>query len=145
MHLIVIYLCIHGKCNPWDYVTMARDVRLFKVWRTCFLHHKFIGFTLARHKLSAHALTHSLRYWLLLRIINNYISINCFFFLTFSSNTPSHNIRKMALLSKSVIEEPEYHGKGHESTIIYYMLIIPVILHRSVGGSKVSLSEKIPQ
>ena len=28
---------------------------------------------------------------------------------------------------KSVIEEPEYHGKGHESTIIYYMLIIPVI------------------
>ena len=51
----------------------------------------------------------------------------------------------MALLSKSVIEEPEYHGKGHESTIIYYMLIIPVILHRSVGGSKVSLSEKIPQ
>ena len=52
----------------------------------------------------------------------------------------------MALLSKSVIEEPEYHGKGHErSIIIYYMLIIPVILHRSVGGSKVSLSEKIPQ
>ena len=51
----------------------------------------------------------------------------------------------MALLSKSVIEEPEYHGKGHESTIIYYGLIIPVILHRAVGGSKVSLSEKIPQ
>ena len=51
----------------------------------------------------------------------------------------------MALLSKSVIEEPEYHGKGPESTIIYYLLIIPVILHRSVGGSKVSLSEKIPQ
>ena len=51
----------------------------------------------------------------------------------------------MALLSKSVIEEPEYHGKGHESTIIYYMLIIPVILHRSVGCSKVFLSEKIPQ
>ena len=49
----------------------------------------------------------------------------------------------MALLSKSVIEEPEYHGKGHErSIIIYYMLIIPVILHRSVGGSKVSLSER---
>ena len=51
----------------------------------------------------------------------------------------------MALLSKSVIEELEYHGKGHESTIIYYELIIPVIIHRSVGGSKVSLSEKIPQ
>ena len=51
----------------------------------------------------------------------------------------------MALLSKSAIEEPEYHGKGHESTIIYYDLIIPVILHRVVGGSKVSLSEKIPQ
>ena len=33
----------------------------------------------------------------------------------------------------------------YKSTIIYYDLIIPVILHRSVGGSKVSLSEKIPQ
>ena len=55
------------------------------------------------------------------------MSLLIVFFLTFSSNTPSHNIRKMALLSKSVIEEPEYHGKGHESTIIYYMLIIPVI------------------
>ena len=51
----------------------------------------------------------------------------------------------MALLNKSVIEEPQYHGKGHESTISCYILIIPVILHRSVGGSKVSLSEKIPQ
>ena len=51
----------------------------------------------------------------------------------------------MALLSKSVIEEPECHGKGTESTIMYYMLSIPVILHRSVGGSKVSLSEKKPQ
>ena len=60
-------------------------------------------------------------------------------------NIPSHNITKMALLSKSVIEEPKYHGKGHESAIIYYELIVPVILHRSVGGSKVSLSEKIPQ
>ena len=30
-NIIVIYLCIHGKCNPWDYVTMTRDVRLFKV------------------------------------------------------------------------------------------------------------------
>ena len=29
--IIVIYLCIHGKCNLWDYVTMTRDVRLFKV------------------------------------------------------------------------------------------------------------------
>ena len=56
------------------------------------------------------------------------MSLLIVFFLTFSSNTPSHNIRKRALLSKkSVIEEPEYHGKGHESTIIYYMLIIPVI------------------
>ena len=51
----------------------------------------------------------------------------------------------MALLSKSVIGEPEYHERGHKSTIIYYELIIPVILHRAVGGSKVSLSEKIPQ
>ena len=72
------------------------------------------------------------------------MSINCFFF-TFSSNAPSHNIRKMALLSKSVIEEPEYHGRGHKSTITYYDLIISVILHRAVGGSKISLSEKIPQ
>ena len=45
---------------------------------------------------------------------------------------------------KSVIVEPEYDGKGDKSTIIYYDLIIPVILHGSVGGSKVSLSEKIP-
>ena len=51
----------------------------------------------------------------------------------------------MGLLSKNVIEEPEYHGRGQKSTIIYYDLIIPVILHRAVGGSKVSLSEKIPQ
>ena len=51
----------------------------------------------------------------------------------------------MALLSKSVIEEPEYHGRGHKSTITYYDLIISVILHRAVGGSKISLSEKIPQ
>ena len=52
----------------------------------------------------------------------------------------------MELLSKSVIDEPEYHGKGHDSTIIYYYhLIIPVTLHRTVGGSKVSLLETIPQ
>ena len=70
--------------------------------------------------------------------------INCFF-LTFSSNTSSHDIRKMGLLSKSVIKEPEYHGRGHKNTIIYYDLIIPVILHRAVGGFKVSLSEKISQ
>ena len=50
----------------------------------------------------------------------------------------------MELLSKSVIEEPEYDGKDHESTIMYYMLIIPVISHISIGGSKVFLSEKIP-
>ena len=48
----------------------------------------------------------------------------------------------MALLSKSVIEEPEYHGKGHNSTMIYYEMLIPVILHRSVGGCKVSVSER---
>ena len=46
---------------------------------------------------------------------------------------------------KSVIEELEYHGRGDKSTITYYDLIIPVILHRAVGGPKVSLSEKIPQ
>ena len=46
---------------------------------------------------------------------------------------------------KSVIEEPEYHKRDDKSTITYYDLIIPVILHRAVGGSKVSLSEKIPQ
>ena len=56
-----------------------------------------------------------------------------------------YNIRKMALLSESVIEEPKYHGRDHKSSIIYYYFIIPVILHRAVGGSKVSLSEKIPQ
>ena len=50
----------------------------------------------------------------------------------------------MALLSKSVIEESEYHERGYKSTIIYYDLIIQVILHRAVGASKVSLSEKIP-
>ena len=51
----------------------------------------------------------------------------------------------MALLSKNVIEEPEYHRRGHKNTIIYYDLIIPLILHRGVGGCKVSVSEKIPQ
>ena len=51
----------------------------------------------------------------------------------------------MELLSKSVIEKTGYHGEGHESTIIYYDLKIPVILHRAVGGSNVSLLEKIPQ
>ena len=46
---------------------------------------------------------------------------------------------------KSVIQEPKYHGKGNKSTITYYDLIIPVILHKAVEGSKLSLSEKIPQ
>ena len=46
---------------------------------------------------------------------------------------------------KSVIEEPEYHGRGDKSTIIYYDLVIPVSFHSTVGGSKVSLSKKIPQ
>ena len=46
---------------------------------------------------------------------------------------------------KSVIEEPEYHGRGDKSTIIYYDLVIPVSFHSAVGGSKVSLSKKIPQ
>ena len=78
--IFVIYLCIHGKYNPWDYVTMKRDVRLFKVSRVCFLHHKSIGFTLTRNKLSVQPPTHSLRYWSPLRITNNNVSINCFFF-----------------------------------------------------------------
>ena len=46
---------------------------------------------------------------------------------------------------KSVIEEPEYHGRGDKSTILYYDLIIPVSLHRAVGGSKVYIPENIPQ
>ena len=46
---------------------------------------------------------------------------------------------------KSVIEESEYHLRGDKSTIIYYDLIIPVVLNRSVGGSKVLLLRKIPQ
>ena len=46
---------------------------------------------------------------------------------------------------KSVTEEPEYHGRGDKSIITYYDLISPVILHRAVGGPKVSLWEKIPQ
>ena len=46
---------------------------------------------------------------------------------------------------KSIIKEPEYHWRGDKSTIVYYDLIIPVSLHRAVGASKVSLSEKIPQ
>ena len=51
------------------------------------------------------------------------------------------------MVRKSIIEEPEYHGRGDKSTISYYDLITPVSLHRAgaVGGSKVSLSEKIPQ
>ena len=68
-----------------------------------------------------------------------------FFLLIFSSNTSSHNRKKTILLSKSVIEEPAYRGRGHKSTKTYYNLIIPVILHKAAWGSKVSLSEKIPQ
>ena len=49
------------------------------------------------------------------------------------------------MVRKIVIEEPEYHGRGDKSIIIYYDSIIPVILHWSVGGFKVSLSGKIPQ
>ena len=62
LNIIVIYLCIHGKYNLWDYVAMTRDVRLFKVCRACFPHHKSIVFTLEKHKLSAHTPTHSLHY-----------------------------------------------------------------------------------
>ena len=51
--IIVIYLCIHGKCNSWDYVKMARDVWLFRVWRARFPRQKSIDFTLTRHKLCA--------------------------------------------------------------------------------------------
>ena len=46
---------------------------------------------------------------------------------------------------KSISEEPEYHGRGDKSTITYYHLIIPVILQRCVGGSKVFPSDKIPE
>ena len=46
---------------------------------------------------------------------------------------------------KSVFEEPEYHGRVDKRIITYYDLIISVILHRAVGGPKVSLLEKIPQ
>ena len=45
---------------------------------------------------------------------------------------------------KSVIDKPEYHGRGDKRTITFCGLIISVILHRAVWGSKVSLSEKIP-
>ena len=78
--LIVIYLCIHGKSNPWDYVPMRRDVRLFKVWRASFLHNKSIVFTLARHKLSAHPPSLWPSKWLPLRITSHYMSINSFLF-----------------------------------------------------------------
>ena len=33
--IIVIYLCIHSKCNPWNYVTMTRNVRPFKLRKAC--------------------------------------------------------------------------------------------------------------
>lgn len=46
---------------------------------------------------------------------------------------------------KSAIKGPEYHGKGDKDTTIYCDLLIPVILHRSLEGSKASLSEKILQ
>ena len=39
---------------------------------------------------------------------------------------------------KSVIEKPEYHGRGDKSTITYYNLIIPVILLRTVRGSSMA-------
>ena len=25
IHMIVFYLCIHGKCNPYNYVTMTHE------------------------------------------------------------------------------------------------------------------------
>ena len=53
--IIVIYLCIHGKCNHWDYITTTRDAQLFKLWRACCLYHTSISFTLAWHKLSTTA------------------------------------------------------------------------------------------
>ena len=41
---------------------------------------------------------------------------------------------------------PEYDGRGDKNTIIiYYDLIISVILHQSVGGSTIYLSENTPQ
>ena len=62
--IIVIYLFIHGKCNHWDYGTITRDIRIFKLWRACSPHHRSVEakhklarhkVTLARHKLSATA------------------------------------------------------------------------------------------
>ena len=53
-NILVIYLCIQNKWNPG--ITSRWHVTYgFKVWRACFLHQKSIGFTLARHKLSATA------------------------------------------------------------------------------------------
>ena len=57
---MVIYLRMHGKYNRWDYVTMTLVLRLFKVWRTSFLHHKPISFALPKHKLFAQTPTHPL-------------------------------------------------------------------------------------
>ena len=47
----------------------------------------------------------------------------------------------MALLSKSVIEEPKYHGRGHKNTIIYNDLIITVIFSPGVSNSHLCNSQ----
>ena len=74
---------------PWDYVTMTRDVRLFKVWRASFPHRKSIGFTRARHKLSEAHFANDYP-WGLPTIICLLIvfSFNIYW------DTASHNIRK---------------------------------------------------
>ena len=53
--IIVIYLCTHEKCSPWDYVTITSAVSLFKYQGHVFCITSPSVFTPVRHKLSATA------------------------------------------------------------------------------------------
>ena len=48
---LIIYLCIHGKCSPWDYVTKLRDNQIFKALLRIKKSFRSIGFDLAKHLL----------------------------------------------------------------------------------------------
>ena len=49
--IIVIYLCIHGKWFPWDYVTKSRDTWVFKALLRIKKSFKSIDFDLGKHLL----------------------------------------------------------------------------------------------
>ena len=60
-NIIDIYLRIHSKCSPWDYVKMTHGMQLSKVWKACFLQYKSIGSNTPSHKLRKKS--KKKRYW----------------------------------------------------------------------------------